>query len=317
MLMLSAGCLAGPPTGIQVYITGFPNARVTHPEGNGWTGIQRCFKADDGKLFYFLILPDTSYERYCTEQLKAAGISEFEIETAGVSYRREKIEPGFQPSPDRIQASFDLHYKARSARRSVSFNCMLPASSQALGQTAGFSKLERDKQVALCITSVTADMKSIADQLVEHLKHGPIEVGPLGIPYDPSSEGKRHEPSDNDYKIGFVNKTGENLYDLSVSYGEQVVCTVPDLVARIRFSYSENMTLKRPAQATLRWKTAVGYPWKESLTEHSATLQFDGVVPAGPPKGDIFLVIRDHDAVEVRPIKWGDDKASAGVIREK
>ncbi len=317
MLMLAADCLAGPATNVKVSITGFPDARVTPLAGNGWQGTERCFKADDGNLFYFEILLDHSYDRYCTEQLKAAGINDYEIELGRMSYERQKMQPGFQPDPDRIDLSFVLHYKARSANRSVDFTYMLPALSQALGQTAGFSKLERDKQVALCIESVAADMKSIADHLAQHLKNGPIEVGPLLIPYGPSSPNRQREPSGNDYKIGFVNKTGQNLYDLSLSYGDQVACAVPDVVARVKLNYSENMALKRPAQATLRWKQAVGLPWKDSLTEHSVTVQFDGIVPLDFSKGTIFFVIRDHDAVEVRPIKWGDEKASIRLTSEK
>ena len=139
-----------------------------------------------------------------------------------MSYEQQEIRPGFRPHPDRINLSFILHYKARPSQRDAfPLPTMLPASSQVLGHTAGFNKLGRKKQVELCVDSVTADMKSIADLLVQRLKNGHIEVGPLAIPYDPSSESTRHEPSGNDYNIGFVNKTGQNLYDLSLSYGEQ------------------------------------------------------------------------------------------------
>ena len=317
MLMLAGDCLGGPATNVKVYITGFPDARVTPLEGNGWQGTARCFKADDGKLFYFEILLDRSYDRYCAEQLKAAGIQDFEVEMGSMDYVQPENRLGFQPLPDRINPTFVLHYKARPSQRGISFTYMLPASSQALGHTAGFSKLGRDKQVALCVDSVTADMKSIADQLVQRLKNGPVDVGPLAIPYDPSSASRQRGPSDNDYKIGFVNKTAQNLYDLTLSYGEQEACAVPDVVARVKVNYSENMTLKRRAQATLCWKQAVGLPWNESTTKHSVPVQFDGVVPPDFSKGTVFFVIRDHDAVEVRPIKWTDDKASINLMREK
>jgi len=279
----------------------------------------RCFfvdKGDDGKLFYTEILLDRSYNRYCTEQLKAAGINDFEVELGSMNYVLQDNRPGFQPHPDRINLIFTLHYKTPPSERWVHFTYMLPAASQALGQTAGFSKLRQDKQDELCVASVTADMKSIADQLVQRLKNGPIEVGPLGIPYDPSSASRQHGPSDKDYKIEFVNKTGQNLYDLSVSYGEQEVCAVPDVVVPMKVNFSENMTLPRPAQATLRWKQAAGLPWNESTTKHSVIVQFDGVVPPDF-SGSIYLVIRDRDVVEVRPIKWTDDKASIKLMREK
>jgi hypothetical protein len=194
---------------------------------------------------------------------------------------------------------------------------MLPALSQALGHAAGYSKLERDKQAALCVDSVTADMKNIADQLVHRLKNGPIEVGPLAIPYDPAAPRERREPSDQDYDIAFVNKTGQNLYDLSLSYGEQEACAVPDVVVQMKLGRSEKMTLKRPAHVTLRWKQAAGLPWNYSVTKHSVTVPFDGVVAPDFSKGTIYVVIRDHDVVEVRPIKWTDDKASISLMREK
>jgi hypothetical protein len=319
--MLAVDCLAGPATDVKVYITGFPDAHVAPMEGNEFKGTMRCFKADDGKLFYFEIFFHHSFDSYCTEQLKAAGINDFEVELGRMSYEQQKNRPGFQPNPDRIDLIFMLHYKARPSQRDIHFVYMLPASSQALGQTAGFSKLGRDKQTDLCVASVTADMKSIADQLVQRLKNGPIEVGPLAIPYDPASESTKRKPTDNDYDIGFLNKTGQNLYDLSVSYGEQEACAIPDVVSRVNFGRSDKMALKRPAQATLRWKQAVGLPWDKSLTSHSVTLQFDGIVPPDFSKGTIYLVIRDHDVVEVKPIKWGDDEATTklrnNLFREK
>jgi hypothetical protein len=160
-------------------------------------------------------------------------------------------------------------------------------------------------------------MKSIADQLAQRLKNGPIDVGPLLIPYDPASERTKRKPSDNDYNIGFVNKTGQNLYDLSLSYGEQDACAIPDVVTRVKLERSDNMALKIPAQTTLRWKQAAGLPWNDSVTKHSVTVPFDGVVPPDFSKGTIYFVIRDRDVVEVRPIKWTDDKASIKLMRDK
>ena len=153
------------------------------------------------------------------------------------------------------------------------------------------------------------------------MKNGPISVGGLTTPYDPASESAKRKPTANDYDIGFLNKTGQNLYDLSVSYGEQEACAIPDVVTRLNFNRSDKMNLKWPAQVTLRWKQAVGLPWDESLPSHSATLRFDGVVPPDFSNGTIFLVIRDHDVVEVKPIKSGDDEATLklrnNLFREK
>ncbi len=317
VLMLAVDCLAGPATDVKVYITGFPDAHVAPMEGNQFSGAMRCFKADDGKLFYFEIFFHHDYDNYCTEQLKAAGIDNFEIELGAMAYREQKNQPGFQPHPDHIDLNFTLHYKTPPSQRWIHFTYMLPASSRALGQTAGFSKLGRGKQTDLCVESVTEDMKSIADQLLQRLKNGPIDVGPLAIPYDPASERTKRKPTDNDYDIVFVNKTGQNLYDLSLTYGEQEACAVPDIVTQMTFGRSDKMALKIPAQATLRWKQAVGLPWNESITKHSATVQYDGVVPSDFSKGTIYFVIRDNDAVEVRPIKWTDDKASIELMRQK
>jgi hypothetical protein len=317
MFMLAADCLAGPATNIKVYVAGFPDAHVAPFEGNGWQGTERCFKADNGKLFYIEIAFDRSYDRYCTEQLRTAGINDFEVELGAMNYLEKENRRGFQPNPDRINLNFTLHYKARPSQRWVHFTYMLPASSQALGHAPGYSKLEQDKQVALCVDSVAADMKSIADQLVNRLKNGPVEVGPLAIPYDPAAAHERREPSDQDYDIAFVNKTEQNLYDLSLAYGEQEACVVPDVVVQMKLGRSEKMTLKRPAQATLHWKQAAGLPWNDSVTKHSVTVPFDGVVPPGFSKGTIYVVIRDHDVVEVRSIKWTDDKASVSLMREK
>lgn len=92
---------------------------------------------------------------------------------------------------------------------------------------------------------------------------------------------------------------------------------VPDVVVQMKLGRSEKMTLKRPGQVTLRWKQAIGLPWNDSVTTHSMTVPFEGVVPPDFAKGTIYVVIRDHDVVEVRPIRWTDDKASISLVREK
>jgi len=211
-----------------------------------------------------------------------------------------------------------LHYKAQPARRSIGFTYMLPQSSQVLGHTGGFSKLERNQQIALSVESVTSDMKSIAQQLVQRLRNGPITVGSLLIPSTNTfSQPITRKPSADDYKIGFVNKAGQNLYDLSVSYDEKEVCSVPDVVAQVKVGYSEMLTLRRPAEAVVRWRQSFGLPWSQSTTKHCVTVKLDGSVPAGFSRGTVFFVIRNDDIVEVRPIKWGDKETSASLMREK
>ena len=320
VLMLAAGCLArpGPATTAKVFVKGFPEASVAPFEGNGWSGTARCFQGDNGKLFYFEIMFDPSYSRYCTAQLEDAGINDFRIEIGRMSYVQQKLKSGFQPHPDRIDLSFILRYKAQPALRPIGFSYMLPQSSQSLGHTAGFSKLDRNQQIALSAESVTSDMKSIAQQLVQRLRNGPITVGSLSLRNTNAfSQPITRNPAADDYRIGFINRVGQNLYDLSVSYDEKEVCAVPDVVAQVKVRYSEMLTLRRPAEAVVRWQQSVGLPWPESTTKHSVTVKLDGSVPAEFSRGTVFFVIRNDDIVEVRPIKWGDEKTTFNLMREK
>lgn len=320
VLMLAADCLArpGPATTAKVYVKGFPDARVAPFEGSSWPGTARCFQGDDGKLFYFEIMFDRSYDTYCTAQFENAGINDFRIELGRMSYVQQKKEPGFQPHPDHIDLSFILHYKTQPAQRPIGFTYELPESSQTLGHTAGFSKLQRNQQIALTVESVTSDMKSIARQLVQRLRNGPITVGSLTIRNTNAvSQPVTGNPSANEYKIGLVNKTGQNLYGLSVSYDDKEVCAIPDVVAQVKVGYSEMLTLKRPAEAVVRWQQSVGLPWPETTTKHRVIIKLDGSVATGFSRGTVFFVIRNDDMVEVRPIKWGDEKASANLMREK
>jgi hypothetical protein len=307
----------GPALNSKVYIKGFPDARIAPLEGNGWSGTQRCFRSADGKLFYVEILFDGSFNTYCTGRLQAAGITNFTIDLGRMSYEAQKRVPGFQPNPDRIDLSFMLHYKGPTAQRSVRFVHMLPATSRQLGGSAGFGKLDRDKQVRLCVASVTADLKAIADDLVERLKHGPIEVGGLAFPYVPGvSPLPKQKTSEGDYKITFVNKTGENLYNLSVSYGKQEVCAAPDVVASARVAHSDFLTMKPATEAVLRWQQGVGLPWPDTVTSHCVTVKLDGVAVNEVSHRNIYFVIKRDDNVQAKAIKWGDEEGIAKLFKE-
>ena len=169
--MLVAGCSPRRATTAQVHVSGFPDARITSSPGAGpWSGTERCFQADDGEVFNFTILFDDAYNWYCTAQLEANGITKFSVELGRMSYLETKFQQGFHPHPDRIDLSFLVKDKAQGTMKPLHFVYMLPTSSQALGHMAGFTKLGRNEQVLLCVKSVTSDMESITQELVQKLK---------------------------------------------------------------------------------------------------------------------------------------------------
>jgi len=170
ILLLVAGCMSGPATTATVETHGFPHGQITAPEGGPWTGTARCFRSDSGELFYFTILFDGAYNQYCTAQLAASGMTNLAVTLGRMNYQTPKMEPGFQPHPDRIDLSFKVQDISRSTNTWLEFVYMLPASSQALGHSVGFSKLTRKEQVVLCVKSVTSDMEGIAQELIRRLK---------------------------------------------------------------------------------------------------------------------------------------------------
>ncbi len=124
--------------------------------------------------------------------------------------------------------------------------------------------------------------------------------------YAELSKGVRPEE---EYRFGFVNRTGRDLQAVSVYYGQQKTASVAEILARARanFNYSDPLTNACPADAELRWI--------EDSVPHAVTVKLGGVVPKGYARGTIFLVIKDGDIVEVKPIKWGDDEASFKLVK--
>jgi hypothetical protein len=173
ILLFVSSCMSHPAKTALVHASGFPDVRIVAPENAGpgpWSGTARCFQSDSEELFYFTILFDDAYDQYCTEQLAANGTTNLTVKLGRMSYQPPKMQTGFLPHPDRVDLSFIVYDKPQGEPKPIHLVYMLPASSQALGHTPGFSKLTRHEQVALCVKSVTSDMEGIAQELVQKLK---------------------------------------------------------------------------------------------------------------------------------------------------
>jgi hypothetical protein len=110
-----------------------------------------------------------------------------------------------------------------------------------------------------------------------------------------------------EYRLGFVNKTGYDLSGLSVYYGDEKVSPVGNISTRSKVSYSDPLTLAIPTEAEIRWK--------QKDVDHAVKAKFKGLVPNNYSGGTIFFVIKDDNLVEVRPIKWGNDKESIDLVK--
>jgi hypothetical protein len=173
ILLLVAGCMSRPATTALVHTSGFPDVRIVADEDAGpgpWSGTARCFQSDSGELFYFTILRDDAYDLYCTAQLAASGITNLTVKLGRMSYQPPKSQTGFLPHPDRVDLSFKFYDKPQGEPKPIHLVYILPASSQALGHTADFSKHRRDEQITLCVKSVTSDMEGIAQEMVQKLR---------------------------------------------------------------------------------------------------------------------------------------------------
>jgi hypothetical protein len=110
-----------------------------------------------------------------------------------------------------------------------------------------------------------------------------------------------------EYRLGFVNKTGQDLQAVCVYFGNQQAGVGGDILARVKVGYSDPLTLPIPAEAEVRWK--------ENNVDHAIKAKLDGIVPNGYSHGTIYFVIRDANTVEVKPIKWSDSDASDALVR--
>lgn len=110
-----------------------------------------------------------------------------------------------------------------------------------------------------------------------------------------------------EYRFGFVNRTGHELQGVTAFYGDQNAGTGGNVLARpqANFTYSDSLTTPCPARAELRWT--------EDGTPHMVKVKLEGV-PKGF-EGRIFFVIKTDDAVEVHPVKTGDDKTAFELVK--
>ena len=171
--VLLAGCMSGPPVTGTVRTAGFPDVRVVVPQGAAPpTGTTRCFKSGFTRMYCFSVLFDDSYNQYCNAQLQANGITSVTATVRQMRYVDEEYEPGYVPSPDRVNVTFLIENTAQGTNSMLQFDYMLPKSSQKLGRTSGFPDFARKEQMQICVESVTADMEGIAQELVKQLKTG-------------------------------------------------------------------------------------------------------------------------------------------------
>ncbi len=109
-----------------------------------------------------------------------------------------------------------------------------------------------------------------------------------------------------EYLLGFVNKTGRDLRDVSAYYGERRIALAADLPTRAKVAYSGPLPPPIPPEAEVRWN--------ENGTVHSVKAKLQGVVQQGF-EGRIFFVIKIDGTVEVHPIKTGDDAGAFKIVR--
>ncbi|MBN1867986.1 hypothetical protein JW916_11920 [Candidatus Sumerlaeota bacterium] len=100
-----------------------------------------------------------------------------------------------------------------------------------------------------------------------------------------------------EYRLGFVNKTGRDLQAVSVFYGDQRVGGTKRVP---KVNYAEYLILPIPSQAEVRWC--------EDDALRSAKVKLEGVVPKGFSQGTIYFVFTNEDTVEAKSIKWRDSE---------
>jgi hypothetical protein len=138
--------------------------------------------------------------------------------------------------------------------------------------------------------------------------NGTVDVKPIKFG-DHDAVFKLEEPvhTKGEYLLGFVNKTGHDLENVSACYGEKKAGDVKDIPVRVRLRYSDLLLPPIPSEAEVRWNDKDGTP-------HVVKVKLD-IVPNGF-EGRIFLVINPDNTIEVHPIKNGDDKAEFKIMRK-
>lgn len=110
---------------------------------------------------------------------------------------------------------------------------------------------------------------------------------------------------DGEYRLGFVNKTGHDIVEVSAYHGEQRLGGAKSIPLRVRQWYSDPLLPPVPSEAEVRWKT--------DGAVHSAKASWESV-PKGF-EGIIYLVMKADNTVEVFPIKKGDDQGAFKVVK--
>jgi hypothetical protein len=123
--------------------------------------------------------------------------------------------------------------------------------------------------------------------------------------YAELNKGLRFE---GEFRVGIVNKTGRDLEDVSACFGKKKVTGAKEIPARVKLDYSDPLLLPIPAGAEVRWH-------EEDGTPQAVKANLEGIVPKGYAAGTIFFVIKPDNTVQVHPVKWGDDKEAAKVVK--
>jgi hypothetical protein len=113
-----------------------------------------------------------------------------------------------------------------------------------------------------------------------------------------------------EYRFGFVNKTGHDIESVSVNQGTTQISRPNngsgDIPMRVKVDYTGPLLPPIPSEAELRWN-------EENGTPHAVKVKLDGVTNGFD--GIIYLVIKPDNTVEAHPIKNGDDKGAAKVVK--
>jgi hypothetical protein len=120
--------------------------------------------------------------------------------------------------------------------------------------------------------------------------------------YDEMSKGLRPE---GEYTLGFVNKTGVDMKNVSVFYGDKQVCNIKKLLVRVGLDYSSSLTITIPSEAIVKWA--------ENGTTYAAKVKINNI-PKGF-EGCIYFVFLNNGSVNATPVKNGDTEMAIKIVK--